>query len=367
MQTSRQVRCEQCGHESDAQYRFCGMCGSKLPEPQSEYSEKRVLRRPNNDDEGRTRRVSGPSFLGLADEPSNAAEYLLDEEESSSHWGRAVFLVLLLAGAAVAGWHWRYPLKDWAMRYVQQRPASATQASANSQDTSYKTSPISTSGSEIAGSLPNSAAIQQTQSPDSSVPTPQAPQASPQNPNEGEATSQPAPPQQGNASQQQTAQPAAEQPLATAQAPSTSPATVPTEVANSVAAPAAKADNTSAKNAKASSGEEDTPTATPVEQPGQALEAEGEKYLYGNGVPASCSHAQKDLLTAAQQSNSKAASVLGTMYATGHCTTRDLPLAYYWFAKAMQEDPSNSRVEHDLLLVWNQMTPDERQLAIHHR
>jgi len=71
------------------------------------------------------------------------------------------------------------------------------------------------------------------------------------------------------------------------------------------------------------------------------------------------------LIAAAGGSSAKAESVLGTMYATGHCVARDLPLAYRWFVKAVQREPGNSRFERDLQLLWNQMTPDERQIATH--
>jgi TPR repeat protein len=94
------------------------------------------------------------------------------------------------------------------------------------------------------------------------------------------------------------------------------------------------------------------------------LEAEGEKYLYGNGVPENCGRARTNLLAAAQRSNPKAQNVLGTMYATGHCATRDLPTAYRWFSRSLRKDPNNTRIEQDLKVLWNQMTPGERQLAL---
>ena len=94
------------------------------------------------------------------------------------------------------------------------------------------------------------------------------------------------------------------------------------------------------------------------------LEAEGEKYLYGNGVPENCARARTNLLAAAQHSNAQAQNVLGTMYATGHCATRDLPTAYRWFSRSLRKDPSNSRIEQDLKVLWNQMTAGERQLAL---
>ena len=55
--------------------------------------------------------------------------------------------------------------------------------------------------------------------------------------------------------------------------------------------------------------------------------------------------------------------MLGTMYFTGHCATRDLPTAYRWFARALHGDPGNSRLQQDLEILWKAMTPDERQMA----
>jgi hypothetical protein len=91
------------------------------------------------------------------------------------------------------------------------------------------------------------------------------------------------------------------------------------------------------------------------------VELEGEKYLYGNGVPVDCERAKKDLFAAAKHS-AKAQSDLAAMYATGHCVFRDLPLAYRWFTRA--EHNSNDRTyAENMRVLWNQMTPEERNLA----
>jgi len=97
---------------------------------------------------------------------------------------------------------------------------------------------------------------------------------------------------------------------------------------------------------------------------GDPLETEGEKYLYGTGVPQNCRRARKKLLAAASHSDARALSVLGTMYATGHCATRDLPTAYRWFGRSLRKDPGNTRIEQDLKVLWNQMTPEEQKLAL---
>jgi TPR repeat protein len=97
--------------------------------------------------------------------------------------------------------------------------------------------------------------------------------------------------------------------------------------------------------------------------PDEDLEQSGERYLYGNDGPQGCTQAECKLSTAATHGNTKAQTVLGTMYATGHCVGRDLPRAYRWFARALRHDPQNSRIAQDLQVLWREMTPQERQLA----
>ena len=104
-----------------------------------------------------------------------------------------------------------------------------------------------------------------------------------------------------------------------------------------------------------------SPAVVPAE--GDAFFRRGDAYLYGRGVAQSCDQAIKYLKSASDKSNAKARSTFGTMYATGHCVSRDLPTSYRWFALALRVDPNNQILEKDLSAVWNQMTPPERQLA----
>jgi hypothetical protein len=367
------------------------MCGSRLPE----FQPMSDGRRTGSNRGDPTTPVSGPSFLGLADEPTESATYLLEDDQSSAHWGRRVFVMLLLACVAVAGWHWRQPLREWAVRAVRPasiepasvEPASVTPASgiqpagtqagsapaANTQgETSYTTAPISTSGSEVAGSMANATSVNEIAAP-AGASQPQSQQSKTPVPAEGNAQ-QANPVQSTNPGQPTTApqpQPSADATSANVSGANVSAANVPAANVPAVNVSARKDETSPSTGAPEQVTAKKSPNVEipgqPAVVPGQGLETEGEKYLYGSGVPANCAHAQKSLLAAAQQSNSKAESVLGTMYATGHCVTRDLPLAYSWFAKAMQQEPTNARVERDLLMVWNQMTPDERQLAIHHK
>jgi TPR repeat protein len=76
-----------------------------------------------------------------------------------------------------------------------------------------------------------------------------------------------------------------------------------------------------------------------------------------------CTLAEKALSTAAQKKSPRAQTMLGAMYATGHCVNRDLPTAYHWFASALSLNPGNSRLRSDVEMIWRQMTPEEQQLA----
>jgi hypothetical protein len=361
MLVSMTVRCEQCGHESDPRYRFCGMCGAKLPPPPppEPIASKPVREEP-------MRQVSGPSFLGLAEEPSSSVTYLLEDEMSERHWGRALVLFLILGALGAAGWHWRSEVRAYVVARLAQHPNSNNQP----EQTGYAGGPVSTSASETAGQTPSATVPVQNQdtaanqTPAAATPAGQQPSATTNNgpaaSEQSNAASASAP--AGSASPAPTGQAAA--PAAPQEQANNAPAATPAKQ-ESAAEPAtpneptAKSESPTTKRAKSKAKETAEGTASTDE-----LEAEGERYLYGTGVYANCSRAQKDLQAAADQGSSKADSVLGTMYATGHCVNRDLPLAYRWFAMALQRDPGNTRLQGDLQVLWNQMSADERQIAM---
>jgi hypothetical protein len=415
------IPCGGCGYENFPQHRFCGMCGFPLPEtppggprpaeakasvkgdprieefmapvespvesvdraparPISAASESRELRPASQVFSGRDTvlerepaapaehaplgTVSGPSFLGLATEPNSdreRASYLLEDEQSSSHRGRFAVLLLLLMvmalGAAV--WHWRQEVGGLGARFSGHNPQTSSQPSDGSA------APVSASPSEV---LPAA----QT---DTSTAKPTNP---PQEQNPGGQNGQAA--AASPSSQAPTATPDATTPAANSAPADGTPASPDPATKDQAAqrgAPSPTDDNSSAEQtmrqedaAKAARTARRAKLApvnstSPAANAGDSSEAEGEKYLYGTGVTQNCDRAQKSLMAAAGRADPKAQSVLGTMYATGHCAPRDLPLAYKWFAKALHQDPNNDRLAQDLKVLWNQMTPDERQMALH--
>jgi hypothetical protein len=315
------VKCEKCGYENFPQHRFCGMCAAPLPLPTASGIRANPEPRPPA-----PRPISRAAPAAVEREPSSARNlsYLLEDESPPSHGGKYFLaLLLLLVALGIVGWHWR---GDWSALIAR-----------------------------LSAGAPSNSSAPATVTPPSDTVPPASAKAGATQPAAGTADQTPAmqtqpPPAAGavDSSQVDQAQPSNS-------SPQNDSAAVPSDNSGEAATPpvaARKAPKTRAQS------------APPASTQAAELEAEGEKYLYGNGVPENCTRARTNLLAAAQHSNAQAESVLGTMYATGHCATRDLPTAYRWFSRSLRKDPSNTRIEQDLKVLWNQMTPGERQLAL---
>jgi hypothetical protein len=312
--------------------------------------------------------VSGPSFLGLGGEPARDLDYLLeDEEPTSGYKSMSIVLLLLLAGVIYAGWRWRaeiYPRAAWALHRLEEMvPRSSSPNSSQTASTTSEPPPVSgTESHTITQQDEHSTTPEKTDAakpqapagtavPDSTAATSAASTA---HPSTTAASTEPA-------SQTKTPESAESQ---------SRPAAKPEEsAAKADEAPADEAETVPAKTTKPTaavpkSQKKETQPMASLDNSDEKLVADGEKYLYGNGVPENCDRAQKNLQAAAQRSNSKAQTMLGAMYATGHCAARDLPTAYRWFARALHGDPGNNRLQRDLEILWKAMTPDERQLAM---
>jgi hypothetical protein len=348
------IRCDQCGHENNPLYRFCGMCGAPLaasaPAVQSRPMPSftpaaRPL--PRNDPPRPARPapppqeswpVSGPSFLGLADEPASPSrnvDYLLEDDDRPRRtYGRAISILLILAGfAAFLYYQWRGDGGSLSRLWSRVTPQTAAPAA---QPTPPPAAPESSP--EVAGQ-PHSATV--TEDAQSAGNT-----ASPASPSAATPAPSPAPAAETPKAENTQLQSAADNQEQQAEA---APAEKP-----AAAKPAPHPPRKAAPVAAASAPE-------PSVQ--DSLAVEGERYLYGNGVPENCDRAQRSLTRAAQGGSAKAYTLLGAMYATGHCATRDLPTSYRWFARALHQDPANTRLEKNLEVIWRQMTPEERQLA----
>ncbi len=336
------VRCSQCGQENNPEYRFCGMCGATLQPPPPVPAERPPERVRST--------LSGPSFLGLADDAERNVDYLLEDEPSSGRGRVFVALFLLLVCGALLVWHWRRDGYPWAA-------LRATRAALSRPPAASSPAPTSPSPAQPAATTPEDGhtttapekteVAQQPPAPESQAASTAGavPQAKP---------SDSAPAQQGGSSEAAESRPKQ----------STESAAKPEETSAAETQPAAKEKAESPAAPISKSPQAKSPPAAPSTTYEDQLVADGERYLYGNGVPQNCDRAQKNFLAAAQRSNAKAESMLGAMYATGHCVPRDLPAAYRWFARALHQDPGNARVARDLEILWKQMTPGERQIAV---
>lgn len=354
------IRCEHCGQENNPQYRFCGSCGAPLqPAPLSGFEPRSRSHEPAAETR-RSAPVSGPSFLGLADESSRTNyEYLLDDEPQSRHALFYLILILIVAGIGYSGWRWRADLYGLATRLAKRPVASSTAPAEtpNATDSSAggtavapapTTTPPAPNPSENAGETHSATAVvedgQSAAQPKAadSAPTPESNAA--------------LPPKAAGTPQQKSED--TEAPPAANESPSTTKepkAEEPPVVAKETAP--AKPSTTKPAATKAE-------VSPPAPNKEDRLVAEGERYLYGTGgVRQDCERAQRDLLIGARATNPKAYTLLGAMYATGHCVGRDLPTAYRWFARALHEQPSNTRLQQNLQVIWNQMTPSEKQVA----
>ena len=343
LETTMYVRCTHCGYDNSPEYRFCGMCGASLAHPpaaQNAPAKEVTLKEKENggNEHGNPDNVHGPSFLGLAEDPKTEFHYLYEDEAPRSHAG-LIFILILLIGTGLFGlYQWRhngFPFDRLALNAAQQNQAAPPP--------SQTPAPAAAQGQ--AQGQPNN---QPAAGSDQPIPTDQKP---------GEAANPPA---------DQADQSAQNQPPKAADEGSTPKAAAPEKTEEAKAAPPDVPEKTAKPKASRrtpASKIEPAKTTAAVTSPDADLELAGERYLYGNGLPQNCTRAESSLRTAATHGNAKAQTVLGTMYATGHCVGRDLPTAYRWFARALHQEPNNSRISTDLQVLWRQMTAQEKQLA----
>ncbi len=87
-------------------------------------------------------------------------------------------------------------------------------------------------------------------------------------------------------------------------------------------------------------------------------------FLLGrNGVKQNCEQGLVYLRAATKANEPAAAMQMGSLYASGHCVTRDRIMAYRWFNSAHELKPDDPEIKSDIEQLWGQMTPQERRLA----
>lgn len=332
--------CPRCGSENPFENQFCGKCGIPLlqPKPAGSVAAARAngshpASSVEESEPDLDQNLHGPSFLGLSDEPDLSSSYLLDDEVSSSHWGLYLFLLVLAVAAGLVWWQARH----------------------GGLNRSHLATLVQQARSKIGQEKQEAAAV--------------APNANPAAAENAGVTTPP--PVTGNSTAGPGA-PANGQPSA-AVAPPPSPAQMQSAAKNVSAAPSALRETAAAAKPPAPEARKAEARSAPAEAKKTAPAADAQnaqllnnaqRYLYGNGVPQSCDRALSYLRQAVDNDSAKAKSTLGGLYATGHCVPLDRAVAYKWFAQALRQDPNNSYLSHDLEMLWNQMTPAQKQLAI---
>ena len=347
--------------------------------------------------------ISGPSFLGLGGDPprggyaetSRDLNYLFDEDEQPRRsYGRFIGILLVLAVLAGLGYlQYKRSGGSWTPPWAKgpaQTPIQASQPQPGDQTNVGENSGQSTSASNTPPAGQSPATTETNQPPNT------------QDRSTNSTLKEQDLPPQGSQGQAAVTPPAGKE-VANA-APTDKGDTGnnkegTTETASSAPGPGAKGATDNAKSADANDSESDTKeagsaraskdrsaasdnadeaaadvpakTAKPVRtkpspqvaSPDDTLVTNAEKYLYGRGVPQNCDRALISLRAAANRQNSRAMTLLGTMYGTGHCVGRDLPNSYRWFAQASRQSPDNTWINRNLEMIWREMTPAERQLA----
>jgi zinc ribbon protein/Sel1 repeat-containing protein len=355
------VLCPKCRNDNPADYRFCGMCGTPLDKPATASEpggstrtvELSGLRERSSEPPPP---VSGPSFLGLNDAPSRIGygdssrdvTYLFEDEQPRRTYWRFTLVLIILLGCAGLGWlEYTRSGKSWTAPWSKgpaESPIQASQPAPEEQNPAAAVQPPADS----------SAPAQKPENAPSAAPPAPAP-----------TPGQPAPAEN---------QSATKEPAAGSQNPPEAQAAAGTKQEKAESASAEKSPSESgssdereatepAKPARPEKLAKSKPKPVPVTSADDTLVANAEKYLYGRGVPQNCDRALSSLRAAAERENLRARSLLGTMYATGHCVPRDLPNAYRWFALASRENADNMWVQRNLEMIWREMTPQERQLA----
>jgi len=405
MLDSTDIRCTRCGYENDPQFRFCGMCGAALrplkaedreadataqnvpahvtepsslpPEPmpvepllaQLTAAQKFQPDRPPNPPassysselrnefyatepvhgERTPVSVTGPSFLGLSESSDHGVEYLLEDEPRPGRKRTVLALLLVLIAATAWILHWRKTGSPWLF---QSSAPLAAKSSPSPQEAPVMPSEVAPPMTNDQPKLEKPMTgvgdrplTEDAAKPDTATSNDTAAPENSGNKPSGKPTS-------GN------------EPTDMAQ-PASTKKTLSDDAGTTETSPPSTRKSPRETN-RADRSSDSAGLAPAASKPAEdSLYLEGQKYLYGgHGVRQNCALARQNLLAAAKNDNSKAESTLGTMYATGHCVPRDVPLAYRWFARALHADPRNTRLEKDAEIMWNQMTPPERQLAL---
>jgi hypothetical protein len=252
--------------------------------------------------------VSGPSFLGLGDEPENPGDYLLEDEASSGGMLRRLVLIAILAaiaGLVFLGWRTSSRAAPKSSPPQQTQPTASPSPQSKGPDTGSDTlPPAKNADSASANGAPEEK----------------------DTPRDDDKAAAAAPPLTGAADK----------------------------------TPASGKDDSPALRRK---GTHEAPEeVSPGQRRPSALLLLAQQYLQGRGgVKQNCEQGLTYLRAAAQKNEPAAAVQMGALYASGHCVQRDEVAAYRWFNSAHELDPANPWIQTNLDQLWAEMSPQQRR------
>lgn len=318
--------CSHCGQQNPDSYLYCASCGARLTSPSQATQPPGVA--------GGKPTAAGPLRIQPVDRQEPRTEhaprdlrYLLEDDEPQKSRVAPVIVVLSLLALVAFGWFELRPLL---------------------QSEGTKSSTTTTTAPAEIGSRSSTETAPPTKAP-APAPVEQAP-----------TSSQTAPPTQGADEAATASNPDAVKPAANPVPP---PPTIDETQRRGPRKGAPVLDASVETPARPRPTPKATVKPAPRAAPPDPIK-QAEAYLYGRGVPQDCERAVSMLKSEADRSNPRARSTLGSMYATGHCVSRDLPTAYRYFALVLRTDPENAAASQNLESLWKQMTPPERQAAI---
>jgi hypothetical protein len=299
---------------------------------------------------------------GPAHDTREDYNYLLEDEQPKRTYWRFLLLLLIFGiGGGLVWLQYSRAGSGWTPPWANQKPTTPVDASQQPpQQAPTTTQQANNTPPPPAAGTGAAPTGEQSAAPNASGNPPQ-PKESDIPPTAGQPANGPENqqvPPTSSTSDQPAAPPAAAN---TEKKPPETPAAKTDSAAETAAAEPEKAEPPAPKKSVKPSGAK--PAATVAANPDDALVSSAENYLYGRGVPQNCDRAIISLRSAAGRQNARAFSLLGTMYATGHCVSKDLPNAYRWFALASRQQSDNMWVQKNLEMIWREMTPQERQLA----
>jgi hypothetical protein len=307
--------------------------------------------------------ITGPSFLGLGNDPENEGEYLL-EDESGSGAGlrRLILLVVLAAIVGLIFMQWRSSLKA-NPKAPELSPSAAPARQGNSSAPASPSPPGQKAGGQEQSTLDSGTVSADTTKSDKGANGSDSgkksqtdtlaraddpgilPNAADRNPSEGGSAS--------DASKPNIAVKSSEPAKASDDAKSNEPND-----------PATSATNGGKADSSKSSAVVDTATVYPSApvRPSAAL-LRAQQFLQGRGVPQNCEQGLIYLRAATQRNEPAAAVQMGALYSAGHCVKQDRVMAYRWFNSAHELQPANQWIQKSMDQLWAQMTQQERRLS----